>query len=359
MKQAYPIILTPSDLGFVVYVPDLDINTEGRDIADAIDMAVEAIGLWGITKQDLGGEIPAPSAEIPQCGEHEHIAFALIDFDAFRRAQKVCERIQAYRNRLHLSQEYVANYLGVNRSTIEQMELGNRKITEDELSKFGVLFGVSSDTLLRGENLSRPSTLGSLRFDDLSENDQAEIMSLKAFALKHGYNHPEVKRQFKKALLEFNPKLRESFVDRIIQDLFELTDFTSPSIREKSLSEIAVGFYRACYLHAGWYEEPMTEGEAQAHLAAVTTSELEIQRQRDIAYEHLNELVSAVLSGSLCNAETIKILLNDIPNWCDDGDARFLELDAKLCRCVYHNYPQLVECDNLFKVRFLGPDEHC
>ena len=31
MKQAYPIILTPSEHGYVVYVPDLDINTEGKD----------------------------------------------------------------------------------------------------------------------------------------------------------------------------------------------------------------------------------------------------------------------------------------------------------------------------------------
>ena len=30
MKQAYPIILTPSEHGYVVYVPDLDINTEGE-----------------------------------------------------------------------------------------------------------------------------------------------------------------------------------------------------------------------------------------------------------------------------------------------------------------------------------------
>ena len=92
--------------------------------------------------------------------------------------KELCERIKAYRNRLHLSQEYVANYLGVDRATAEQMELGNRKITEDELSKLSVLFGVSPDTLLRGENLSRPSTLGSQNFDDLSENDQAEIMNL-------------------------------------------------------------------------------------------------------------------------------------------------------------------------------------
>ena len=65
MKQAYPIILTPSEHGYVVYVPDLDINTEGKDLADAIDMAADAIGLWGISAQDLGREIPAPSAALP------------------------------------------------------------------------------------------------------------------------------------------------------------------------------------------------------------------------------------------------------------------------------------------------------
>lgn len=49
MKTAYPIILTPAETGYVVTVPDLQINTEGADIADAIDMAADAIGLWGIT----------------------------------------------------------------------------------------------------------------------------------------------------------------------------------------------------------------------------------------------------------------------------------------------------------------------
>ena len=67
MKQAYPIILTPSEHGYVVYVPDLDINTEGKDPADAIDMAADAIGLWGISAQALGREIPAPSAALPVC----------------------------------------------------------------------------------------------------------------------------------------------------------------------------------------------------------------------------------------------------------------------------------------------------
>ena len=43
MKTAYPIVLTPADRGFVVYVPDLNINTEGSTIADAISMTEDAI----------------------------------------------------------------------------------------------------------------------------------------------------------------------------------------------------------------------------------------------------------------------------------------------------------------------------
>lgn len=86
MKSAYPIILTPADHGFVVYVPDLDINTEGDSIADAIDMASDAIGLWGISAQDMGREIPPASTAMPQCAPGEQAAFALVDFDAYRRA---------------------------------------------------------------------------------------------------------------------------------------------------------------------------------------------------------------------------------------------------------------------------------
>lgn len=86
MKSAYPIILTPADNGFVVYVPDLGINTEGADIADSIEMASDAISLWGISEQDMGREIPAPSPTLPACGKDEIATFALVDFEAYRRA---------------------------------------------------------------------------------------------------------------------------------------------------------------------------------------------------------------------------------------------------------------------------------
>lgn len=85
MKTAYPIVLTPADCGYMVYVPDLGINTEGNSIADAIDMAADAIGLWGITMQDMGREIPPASVALPACAPGEKSAYAVVDFDAYRR----------------------------------------------------------------------------------------------------------------------------------------------------------------------------------------------------------------------------------------------------------------------------------
>lgn len=86
MKTAYPIVLTPHENGYLVYVPDFNINTEGRDLADAMEMAADAISMCGITLQDMGQEIPPASAALPKCGENELAVFTLVDFDAYRRA---------------------------------------------------------------------------------------------------------------------------------------------------------------------------------------------------------------------------------------------------------------------------------
>ena len=86
MKTAYPIILTPAENGYTVYVPNLQINTEGSSVADALSMAADAIAICGISKEDLGQEIPAPSTALPECAENEMATFVLVDFDAYRRA---------------------------------------------------------------------------------------------------------------------------------------------------------------------------------------------------------------------------------------------------------------------------------
>ena len=124
MKTAYPIVLTPADRGFVVYVPDLNINTEGSTIADAISMAEDAIGLWGITAQDIGKEIPSASAAPPACASGEKTAYAVVDFDAYRRAHDM--RVVRKNVTLPSYLNDMAEKAGVNFSQVLQESLKQR-----------------------------------------------------------------------------------------------------------------------------------------------------------------------------------------------------------------------------------------
>ena len=58
-KIAYPVVLTPDERGYLVYVPAFNIDTSGRDMADAMEMARDAIGIVGIEYQDQGKDLPA------------------------------------------------------------------------------------------------------------------------------------------------------------------------------------------------------------------------------------------------------------------------------------------------------------
>lgn len=91
------------------------------------------------------------------------------------------ERIKAFRVQLHLSQEYVAKYLGVSRSTFTQLENGKRKVTAEDITKLSQLFGTTTDELLSGSTSSRPSVVFARSFEKLDDRDQAEIMNLIRF----------------------------------------------------------------------------------------------------------------------------------------------------------------------------------
>ncbi len=61
-KNTYPTFIKENGKIFLVYVPDLDIYTEGKSLTDAIEMARDAIGLKGITLEDDGVDVPPPSS---------------------------------------------------------------------------------------------------------------------------------------------------------------------------------------------------------------------------------------------------------------------------------------------------------
>lgn len=86
MKLVYPVVFTPLEDGaYMAYVPDLQINTSGQDLADAIFMARDAIGLIGIDLEDEKKPFPSPSASVPH-EEDEIVSLVDVDLSAYRRS---------------------------------------------------------------------------------------------------------------------------------------------------------------------------------------------------------------------------------------------------------------------------------
>lgn len=89
MREAYPIILTRGQKYVVVSIPDFDINTQGEDFADAMEMARDAIGLMGIDMQDDGKELPTPTPISELTVENGVVTLVDIDFDIYRRKNEL------------------------------------------------------------------------------------------------------------------------------------------------------------------------------------------------------------------------------------------------------------------------------
>ena len=87
MKRAYPVILTPAEGTVLAYFPDFDTGTEGADLAEAIDMSADAIGLLGITLEDEGKPIPEPTppANVETVSAGDIVTLVSVDFSDYRR----------------------------------------------------------------------------------------------------------------------------------------------------------------------------------------------------------------------------------------------------------------------------------
>ena len=86
MKKVYPVVFTLDGNQYLVYIPDFDIYTQGDDLADAIDMARDAINLMGVTFEDEGRKIPV-SSDVRKIKLEENQICTLIDcdFSAYRK----------------------------------------------------------------------------------------------------------------------------------------------------------------------------------------------------------------------------------------------------------------------------------
>ena len=80
MKRAYPVIFTPAaEGGFTSYMPDFNINSQGDNLAEAIEMARDAIDM-----EDDGKVLPEASDHVASKA-NDLVSFVDVDFTEYRR----------------------------------------------------------------------------------------------------------------------------------------------------------------------------------------------------------------------------------------------------------------------------------
>lgn len=123
MKAVYPVLFEPGDDGWVVaYVPDMQINSEGKTLAEAIDNVRDAIGATGLAMEDSGVEIPVASDVTNfSTAPGEIISLVDVDFKEYRRASD----LRSVRRNISLPSwlNTAAEKAGVNVSAITQQAL--------------------------------------------------------------------------------------------------------------------------------------------------------------------------------------------------------------------------------------------
>ena len=99
MEKVYLTFIKQDGKDFLVYVPDMDVYTEGRSVFDAIAMARDAIGLKGVEMEDDG--IALPDASDKEVAIAKAKAEADADFDFSDGLLTLVDiDFTAYRNKL-------------------------------------------------------------------------------------------------------------------------------------------------------------------------------------------------------------------------------------------------------------------
>ena len=138
MKQVYPTFIVNTNDGsehpFLVCVPDMEIFTEGDTLADAIEMARDAIGATGISMEDNKEEFPVPSDQADAIEKVKQnmedidfskgiLTYVDVDFSEYRKKidTKTVRRNVALPSWLN----YEAEHAGINVSRVLQEALMN------------------------------------------------------------------------------------------------------------------------------------------------------------------------------------------------------------------------------------------
>ena len=126
MKNAYPVIMTQGKEFIVVFIPDFNINTQGKDVPDAIEMARDAIGLMGIDMQDNGESLPKSSGITSvQAKAPSGAIVSLVDVDFAEYRRKNDMRVVKKNCTIPSWLNFEAEKAGVNFSAVLQAALKN------------------------------------------------------------------------------------------------------------------------------------------------------------------------------------------------------------------------------------------
>lgn len=92
--------------------------------------------------------------------------------------KKIGLKLRKAREYLDLTQEQVANILKIGRDAIIRIEKGTRKVSAEELSNFSRLYKISMEEIVNEKNYSINDQAFARGFDELSEQDQIEVLNL-------------------------------------------------------------------------------------------------------------------------------------------------------------------------------------
>lgn len=130
MKTAYPVVISKENDGlYYVEIPDFDIATQGISVADAMEMARDAIGLMGISLMDEQKEIPQPHMKAIAASSEDIVTLVDVNFIEYRKkvdnkaVKKNCtipywlsvEAEKAGINYSKVLQEAIIKVLGINK----------------------------------------------------------------------------------------------------------------------------------------------------------------------------------------------------------------------------------------------------
>jgi len=86
------------------------------------------------------------------------------------------KNIKSYREKLHLSQEEIAEFLGVSRELISYYENGHREVQLEKLEKLADLFGIELINLLEEDlSIMEADLAFAFRSDSLVQRDLEHI----------------------------------------------------------------------------------------------------------------------------------------------------------------------------------------